>query len=427
MESISFYIKGIDVHEFFLFLAIVLLAARLFAEVLGRMGIPGVMGELLAGVLIGPTFLGWIQPDETLKTLAEIGIILLLFEVGMDTDVFRLARTGSKPIVVAILGVALPMLGGYSLGHYMLGLDMLPSLFVAGTLTATSIGITVRVLDDVGQRRAHEAQIVLGAAVLDDVLGVLILAFLYQFATKGAVSMADVGGVALYIFLFMLLSPIVGKAVGTIINHFDRKSSTPGLLLTMALALIMIFSWLAHVVGAPEIMGGFAAGIAMSQHFHVSLRCQGCSKPALWWNRMFAPRPEMAHRLEEQVRPLIHTFTPVFFVMIGVSIDFRQIDFSSGQIWLITGGLLVVAILGKLLAGFFIAENRLRQTLIGVAMIPRGEVGLIFAQIGFSQHILSPELYASLLLVIAVTTVLPLFVLKWMYGKYSGHPHLTGS
>lgn len=409
-------------HEFFLLLAVVLLAARFFSEIFSRFGIPGVLGELLAGVLIGPTFLGWATPDETLKTLAEIGIILLLFEVGMDTDVFRLARTGSKPIVVAILGVVLPMTGGYALGHYVFDLGLLPSLFIAGTLTATSIGITVRVLDDVGRRRSHEAQIVLGAAVLDDVLGVMILAFLYQFATQGDVSLTDVINVAAFILLFMLLAPVVGKAIGSVIAHFDKQRAAPGLLLTMALALIMIFSWLAHLVGAPEIMGGFAAGIAMSQHFHVSVMSKAHGKFGHWWNHTFSARPELSHRLEEQMRPLIHTFTPVFFVMIGVSINFRDIDFSSPLIWEMTIGLLVVAILGKLLAGFFIAEPRIRQTLIGVAMIPRGEVGLIFAQIGFSQKIISAELYAALLLVIVVTTVLPLFVLKWIYGR-----HVTGA
>ncbi len=411
-------------HDFFLLLAVVLLAARFCSEVFARFGIPGVLGELFAGVLIGPTFLGWVSPDDTLKTLAEVGIILLLFEVGMDTDIFRLARTGSKPIVVALLGVALPMGGGYLLGHEVLHLGLLPSLFIAGTLTATSIGITVRVLDDVGQRRSHEAQIVLGAAVLDDVLGVLVLAFLYQFAQSGSVELADIGGVALYIFLFMLLAPVVGKGVGTVIAHFDRKSAAPGLLLTMAMSLIMLFSWLAHVVGAPEIMGGFAAGIAMSQHFHVNVGGKKEGVLLRGWNRLFAARPEMSHRLEEQMRPLIHTFTPLFFVMIGVSINFREIDFASASIWLDTAGLLLVAVFGKLAAGFFIAENRLRQTLIGLAMIPRGEVGLIFAQIGYAQKILSPELYASILLVIAITTVLPLFALKWAYGRYADHPSL---
>lgn len=336
----------------------------------------------------------------------------------MDTDVFRLARTGSKPIVVAILGVALPMSGGYALGHYVFNLGLLPSLFVAGTLTATSIGITVRVLDDVGKRRSHEAQIVLGAAVLDDVLGVMILAFLYQFATKGDVSLSDVTRVAGFILLFMFLAPVVGKAIGSVIAHFDKHRAAPGLLLTMALALIMLFSWLAHLVGAPEIIGGFAAGIAMSQHFHVNIMGNPQGKFGRWWNHTFSAQPELSHRLEQQMRPLIHTFTPVFFVMIGVSLNFREIDFSSPVIWQMTTTLLLVAILGKLLAGFFIAEPRIRQTLIGVAMIPRGEVGLIFAQIGFSQKIISAELYAALLLVIVATTVLPLFVLKWIYGRY---------
>ena len=150
-----------ELHQFFLYLAIILIAARLFSEVAGRYGI------------LGPSLLGWVTPDETMKLLAEIGIILLLFEVGMDTDLFRLAKSGIKPIVVAVVGFVLPFLLGYAVCRWGFGLDNLVSLFIGGTLTATSIGITVRVLDDLGRRHADEAQIVIGAAVLDDILGVL--------------------------------------------------------------------------------------------------------------------------------------------------------------------------------------------------------------------------------------------------------------
>ncbi len=400
-----------ELHQFFLFLAIILIAARVLSETVARFGVPSVIGELLAGLLIGPSLLGWVSPDTTMKLLAEIGIILLLFEVGMDTDLSRLARSGSKPIVVAVLGFTLPLALGYGVGTKVFGLSEFTALFIGGTLTATSIGITVRVLDDLGRRHSDEAQIVIGAAVLDDILGVLALAFLYQFAVEKQVSVHALGEVGLYILLFMLLGPMVAKLASVVIDHFDQRAARPGLLLTMALSLILLFSWLAHVVGAPEIMGGFAAGLAFSQHF--GFRLWMGNRSAL----EFGPSPKLAHRLEEQVRPLIHTFTPMFFVMVGVSLNLKAVNWSSPFIWELAASLLLVAFFGKFASGFFIREPRRNQTAVGLSMVPRGEVGLIFAQLGFSQGILNGELYAALLIVIALTTMAPPFLLKWFYGK----------
>ena len=403
-----------ELHQFFLSLALVLITARLFSELAGRHGIPSVIGELLAGVLLGPSLLGWISPDATMKLLAEIGIILLLFEVGMDTDLFRMAKSGIKPLVVAVVGFVLPFVMGYAVCRWGFGLSNLVALFIGGTLTATSIGITVRVLEDIGRRHTDEAQIVVGAAVLDDILGVLALAFLYQFALKGEVSGPVVGKVALFIALFMLLSPFVVKLAGGLIDHYDQRAATPGLLITLALALILLFSWLAHVVGAPMILGGFAAGIALSQHFRFDLMHR-LGLPAL--DRSFAPSPKLARRLEEQMRPLIHTFAPLFFVMVGVSLNLSAVNWGSARVWQLGGALIVVAILGKWAAGFFIRESRFRQMAIGLAMIPRGEVGLIFAQLGLHQGILNAETYAALLIVIALTTILPPFLLKAFYAR----------
>jgi Kef-type K+ transport system membrane component KefB len=400
-----------ELHQLFLFLAIILIAARLLSETVARFGVPSVIGELLAGLLIGPSLLGWVTPDTTMKLLAEIGIILLLFEVGMDTNLSRLARSGSKPYIVALIGFTLPFALGYGVSAWLFGLPNLVALFIGGTLTATSIGITVRVLDDLGKRHSDEAQIVIGAAVLDDILGVLALAFLYQFAVEQEVSFKTLGEVSLYIVLFMVLAPIVAKLAAIMIDRLDQRAATPGLLLTMALSLILLFSWLAHAVGAPEIMGGFAAGLAFSQHF--GFRLWLGKAPAF----EFKPSPKLAHRLEEQMRPLIHTFSPLFFVMVGVSLNLSTVDWSSSFVWLLAGSLLLAAFVGKFAAGFFIREPRRNQIAIGLSMIPRGEVGLIFAQLGFSQNILSGELYAAMLIVIALTTISPPFLLKWFYGR----------
>lgn len=395
-----------ELHQLFLFLAIILISARLLSETVAHFGIPSVIGELLAGLLIGPSLLGWVSPDTTMKLMAEIGIILLLFEVGMDTNLSRLARSGAKPYIVAVAGFTLPLALGYGVSAWLFGLPDLVALFIGGTLTATSIGITVRVLDSLGKRHSDEAQIVIGAAVLDDILGVLALAFMYQFAVEKKVSFKTLGEVSLFIVLFMMLAPLVAKLAAEVIDRLDQHAVSPGLLLTMALSLILLFSWLAHAVGAPEIMGGFAAGLAFSQYFSFKL-------PGIRFK--LKPSPKLAHRLEEQMRPLIHTFSPLFFVMVGVSLNLSAVNWRSGHVWMLAGSLLLVAFSGKFTAGFFIREPRHNQVAIGLSMIPRGEVGLIFAQLGFSQNILSGNLYAALLIVIALTTMSPPFLLKWFY------------
>ena len=195
-----------EAHSFLLQLMIILLAARIFAELATRMKSPSVIGELLAGVVLGPSLLGWMEPSETIRLLAEIGIILLLFEVGLGTDVRSLARTGGKSIVVAVAGFVLPFVLGFAVTYWGLGLDLLPALFVGGTLTATSIGITVRVLADLKRQHSPEGQIVLGAAVMDDVLGVVLLALLYEFSIGGGVSLVNAGKVMLFVALFFVLA-----------------------------------------------------------------------------------------------------------------------------------------------------------------------------------------------------------------------------
>ncbi|MGA7178163.1 MAG: cation:proton antiporter [Thiobacillaceae bacterium] len=410
-----------EVHDFFLMLAIILISARLFSEASQRVGIPSVIGELVAGVLLGPSLLGWVQPDETMKLMAEIGIILLLFEVGMDTDVFRLAQTGPRPWMVALGGVALPFAGGYWVSHQWFDLSLLASLFIAGTLTATSIGITVRVLGDLGRRHSEEAQIVLGAAVLDDIIGVILLAFLYDFSIKGELNWTETANVALFIVLFMVIGPFVAKFVASVIDRTDQSSSTPGMLITMVLSLILVMSWLAHVLGAAVIMGGFAAGIALGQTFRARL-AQSLRIPFTpQINKLLSPSPDLAHRLEEKMRPLIHTFTPVFFVMVGVSLNLREVDWGSSTVWALGGSLLFAGFLGKFLSGYLIrGEPGWVKAAIGLCMIPRGEVGLIFAQLGYGSGILDAEKYAALLIVIALTTLMPPFLLKAFYTRY-GH------
>jgi len=395
-----------ETHDFFLYLLIILLTARVFAELATRLQTPSVIGELFAGVALGPSLLGWIEPVEVIKLMAEIGIILLLFEVGLGTDVKRLVRTGLKSFVVAIAGFVLPLVLGFALGHWVFGLSVIVSLFIGGTLTATSIGITVRVLSDLKRQHASEGQIVLGAAVLDDVLGVVLLALLWEFSIGGGISLLNASKVLVFVGAFFVLAPVAAKLISMIIKRFDAVSEIPGLLPTTIVALVLFFAWLAHALGAPELLGGFAAGLALSRRFFLPLGI------ALHTDERFA------RRIEEQMKPIVHLFTPIFFVFVGLSLNLREIDWGSPFIWGFSLSLLVAAIVGKLVGALLIKEPWIARWLIGMAMIPRGEVGLIFAELGRISEIFSNEIYAGMVIVIALTTLMPPFVMKWLYGRY---------
>lgn len=191
-----------DTHTFFVHLLLILIVSRLLAELAVRFQAPAVLGELTAGVILGPSLLGWIEPSTTIHLLAEIGIILLLFKVGIETDIRRLINAGRQSLIVAMGGFFMPLFSGFALSYWIFNLGGLVSLFIGGTLTATSIGITIRVLSDLKRQHEKEGEIVLGAAVLDDVMGVILLAILYEFSISGGVSVMNVGKVLTFILLF---------------------------------------------------------------------------------------------------------------------------------------------------------------------------------------------------------------------------------
>jgi len=371
------------------------------------MGAPSIIGELFAGVLLGPSLLGWISPNEVIKLLSEIGIILLLFEVGLETDLGRLAKAGSKATVVAFIGFIAPFLLGFAASHYLFGLDVLISLFIGGTLTATSIGITVRVLSDLGQHKSNEAQIVLGAAVIDDLLGVFLLAVLYEFATSGTVSLEYTGKIILYVGGFVILAPVLAKLASPLLKHFHKQSQTPGLIPTVLVSMVLIFAVLAHFVGAPYILGGFVAGIALSRRFFLPFAAA------------LKTDPEFVQHTHEQMKPIIQLFTPIFFVMVGLSLDLTEVDWGSGFVWTFSLSMLALAILGKLIGPWFVKEPNHVRIVIGMSMVPRGEVGLVFAELGATAGILKTEVYAGLVLVIAYTTLASPFWIKQYYKRFS--------
>ena len=395
-----------DTHTFFLHLLLILLTARVLAEIAFKLKSPSVIGELTAGVLLGPSLLGWLEPSLAIKLMAEIGIILLLFEVGLETDLKRLTRTGEKSVFVALTGFVLPLLFGFLLSYWLFELSLLVSLFVGGTLTATSIGITVRVLADFKRQQSAEGQIALGAAVLDDIMGVILLALLFEFSTSGGISFSNAGKVFIFVAAFFVLAPLAAKLMSLIVKRFDDLSRIPGLIPTTIVSLVLFFAWLAHAVGAPELLGGFAAGLALSRRFFLPF---GIALHA---------DPDFAERIEKQMRPIIQLFTPIFFVYVGLSLNLREINWSSPFIWAFSLSLLVLALTGKLLGALFIKEAWSTRFLVGMAMMPRGEVGLVFAELGRVSEIFNNEVYAAVVIVIALTTLLPPFMIKYYLGHY---------
>lgn len=395
-----------EIHNFLLQLVVILVAARFLGEFVARFKVPSVIGELLAGIIFGPSLFNLIEPTQIIKLLAEIGIILLLFEVGIETDFGKLTRTGSKPFLVAIVGVIAPFAMGFLVSYYFFDLSMLVSLFIGSTLTATSIGITMRVLTELKKQSSDESQIVLGAAVIDDIIGIVVLSVLYEFSHGAGVSLFSAGRILLFILLFLIFSPIAAKLISGIIKHYAGKSAIPGLIPSTTVALILFFAWLAHLVGAPELLGGFAAGIALSRQFTLPL------------GSFFHIGEEFSHKVEHEMKPIIHLFAPIFFFTIGLSLNFREINFGSSFIWLLTLSTLAAAILGKLLSGFALfREKRWIKWAVGIAMIPRGEVGLIFAEMGKNASVFDKDIYAAMILVIAITTLFTPFVMRAFYSQ----------
>ena len=398
-----------DVHNFFLILFLILISARILGEVFARMGIPSVLGELSAGILLGVSGLGLIEVNDVLKVLAEIGILLLLFEIGLDTDIQRLKEAGSKSIVVALFGAVAPFTVSALVSYYVFDLTLVVSLFIGGTLTATSIGITMRVLKDLQKEHTDIAQIVIGAAVIDDIMGVIILVFIYDYAITQELSLTNTLNTTVFILLFLLLAPILANFISSFMKKFDEHKRVPGLIPTIIISLISLFAYLSHLLGAPEILGSFAAGIALSRRFILPFGM------GLRSDEVFL------EKVKNAINPISQMFTPIFFVMVGLSMNLRVIDFSSTKFWALALVFLAIAVVGKYVGAFFLrGTSAVRKALIGISMIPRGEVGLIFAEVGRVNGILDNEIYAVLIFVIIVTTIAPPFLLKWLFKYEKG-------
>lgn len=393
-----------NVATFLLALIAIFLSAKLFGELAERIGQPAVLGELLGGVVVGMSGLRLVDPhDITIRLLAELGVIFLLFLIGLETDLRKLLSVGGSAAMVASVGVLLPFAGGYWLGD-LLGLSRMVSVLLGASLTATSVGITARVLSDLGHLHDDESQVILGAAVVDDIIGLVILAIVGAFAAGENVSGYTIVRTFVVAFGFVIVAVAVGSFLAPrIIRLMDRIEIARGVLFTSVM-LAFALAYAAERVGSAVIIGAFAAGLVLA-------------------------RTDRGEQIEREVHNLAHFFIPIFFVSVGAAVDFRTLnpfDPAARRYLLIGLALTVVGTIGKVLAGFMVVRRRLRRFVIGVGMIPRGEVGLIFAQIGLAAGILDSGLYSAVTLMVILTTLITPLALRGLLppgtpGELHGH------
>jgi len=369
-----------ELGTFLLAFAAALLGGKLFGELAERIGQPAVLGELFVGVLLGPSLLGLVPLSAGILLVAEIGVLLLLFEVGLETDLDELVRVGGAAMAVAVVGMALPFAGGYLVTRAA-GFPTLTAIFVGAALTATSIGITSRVLSELKMLASREGQIILGAAVADDILGLVVLAVVSQIAATGSVGVGDALKSAGLSFGFLLVAIVVGMPLGRVLVRFVGKARVRGILVAVAVAFALLAALGAQAAGSAAIVGAFAAGLVLA-------------------------RTNRGHDIETAVRPVVDVFAPVFFVVIGAQVDVAYLNPSTPgnrAALLLALGLTVVGVVGKFAAGFA-AWGKVSRIFIGAGMIPRGEVGLIFAQIGKQNGALPEPVFVAVVLAVFATT-----------------------
>ncbi len=396
----------LSIPDLFLALAAMLIAAKLLGEVAERFGQPAVLGELFAGVLLGGSVLGVVPTEgtaaEIIHLLAELGVVLLLFEIGLETDLRAMFRVGTASLSVAAVGVALPFILGFAywayLPHSASGgtTDLTTTaIFIGATLTATSVGITVRVLSDLGQMHTQEARIIIGAAVIDDVLGLVILTVVSGIAAGSSITALGILRVLGVAVGFLVVAVLVGRFVAH--RLFDRvvRMRVRYVLLVFAVAFALALSATAALVGSALIIGAFAAGIILSG-------------------------TNQFDTIEHEVRPVASIFTPIFFVSVGASVNLRLLDPTregAGGLLGVAAVITLLAVAGKLAAGWAAPWVRFRRLVVGVGMVPRGEVGLIFADIGRRAGILNEAVFGAILLMVMATTFVAPPGLKLLFGK----------
>jgi Kef-type K+ transport system membrane component KefB len=411
-------------------LIVVYVSAKLFGELCARLNLPPVLGELVGGVVVGISVLKLIvfpeavaegtdsiiitflqntaglpveisaqvfeSQSEVISVLSEIGVILLLFEIGLESDLKELIRVGPQAAVVAVIGVVAPFALGTAGLIALFGISTIPAVFAGAALTATSIGITAKVLAEIQQLSSKEGQIIIGAAVLDDVLGIIVLAVVASLAKTGEIDVVNIlfliGGAA----AFLIGAILIGRLISPFFVALVERMETRGELLLSSMVFAFTLAYIASAIQLESILGAFAAGLILAE-------------------------TDKRSELEEQVIPVADMLVPVFFVVVGAGTDLSVLnpaDPTNREGLIMAAFLIVVAIIGKVITGFTVfGQGAINRLAIGVGMVPRGEVGLVFAGVGSASGILSESLEAAIIVMVIMTTFVAPPLLRVVFNR----------
>jgi len=394
-------------------IAVILAAAKLGGHLAARFGQPPVLGELLAGLVlgnlqyVGVTRIAAIRSDPFIDLLAGLGLIILLFQVGLESTVGQMLKVGVSSLLVGTLGVIGPFALGWLVGAWLLpDAGIYTHLFLGATLTATSVGITARVLKDIGRSQSDEARIILGAAVIDDVQGLVILAVLSGVIASASlgtsISYGAVGLVLLKATAFLVGALVIGMYVSRGLFDVASKLEAGGVLLAAGLAFCFLLAWLADAIGLAPIVGAFAAGLVLEDLHY----------------RGFVNRGEQS--LDALIEPIADFLVPIFFVLVGLRTDLTV--FGDRSVLLLAAALTIAAIVGKQISAFGAVGRHLDRLSIAIGMIPRGEVGLIFANMGLTlavagRPVVSSAVFSAVVVMVIITTLITPPALKWSFSR----------
>ena len=419
-------------------LVIIYFASKLGGELCARINLPAVLGELVGGVVIGISAIkllvfpeGGLSADDSLiiqllqttanltpgasevvfesmseviSVLAELGVIVLLFEIGLESDLKELIKVGPSAAIVAIVGVVAPFVLGTVGLVYLFNLPVIPAVFAGAALTATSIGITAKVLAELGKLSSKEGQIIIGAAVLDDILGIIVLAVVGSLVKTGEIQISQIIYLIVSAGTFLIGTILLGRLISPWLIGIVNQMKTRGELLITGLTFAFILAYIANVIQLEAILGAFAAGLVLAE-------------------------TEKRKELEEQIIPVADVFVPIFFVCVGARTDLSVLNPSipSNREGLIVASfLIVVAIVGKVITGFTVfGQPEINKLAIGVGMIPRGEVGLVFAGVGSASGALSPSTEAAIIMMVILTTFIAPPLLKIVFKEKDTEAKLT--
>lgn len=398
-------------------LVAIYIASKIGGELCSRINLPPVLGELVGGVVIGTSVLGLLvfpesgttaedslimaflerttgleaetaeavfeAQGEVITVLSELGVVILLFEIGLESDLKELLQVGPQAAAVAITGVVAPFVGGTAGLYYGFGVPAIPAIFAGAALTATSIGITAKVLAELGQLNSKEGQIIIGAAVIDDVLGIIILAVVASLIKTGNIEVTNILYLVVSAAAFLVGTIIIGRFISPFLVGMVNEMKTRGELLLTALVFAFALAYIATAIELEAILGAFAAGLVLGE-------------------------TEKRKELEEQVVPVADILVPVFFVCVGARTDLGVLNPavpSNREGLILAAFLIVIAIIGKTIAGYTIfGRPDINKLAIGVGMVPRGEVGLVFAGVGSASGALSPSTEAAIIVMVILTT-----------------------